>query len=250
MSELVSESTFAASLAVMVLLTVGIAHRFRVGLGLQPLVALARAAVQLGVVAALLRGVLSVPWTVVAFTVLMLTTASWTAGGRITAIRGGRRVAALGVVSGAGVALLLAFGLRLVGTDPQHVVAVAGIVIGGSMNAATLAGRRFAQNAALRRDEVEGWLALGAQPEEAYEDVSRVAVHEALLPNLDQTRATGLVTLPGAFVGALFGGAGPVEAAKFQLVVLAAILLAMLVCGLVVTRLASRLPYVYFDAAQ
>jgi hypothetical protein len=36
-----------------------------------------------------------------------------------------------------------------------------------------------------------------------------VAVAEALVPALDQTRTTGLVTLPGAFVGALFGEAGP-----------------------------------------
>ena len=66
----------------------------------------------------------------------------------------------------------------------------------------------------------------------------------AVLPNLDQTKSTGLVTLPGAFVGALFGGASPVEAAQFQLVVLAAIMLSMLVCGWVVTRLASESPYV------
>ena len=41
---------------------------------------------------------------------------------------------------------------------------------------------------------------------------------------LDQTRTTGLVTLPGAFVGALLGGADPTQAARFQLVVLAALL--------------------------
>jgi putative ABC transport system permease protein len=33
------------------------------------------------------------------------------------------------------------------------------------------------------------------------------------------------VTLPGAFVGAVFGGASPIVAAEFQLVVLAGILL-------------------------
>ena len=32
-------------------------------------------------------------------------------------------------------------------------------------------------------------------------------MRESLIPNLDQTKSTGLVTLPGAFVGALFGGA-------------------------------------------
>lgn len=238
--------TFAAEMLVLSAATVLLARWFRVGLGWSPLIALVRAAVQLGAVALLLRGALSAPAAVVAFVVLMASTASWTAGGRIRALQGGRRLAALGVVAGAAAALVPVLGLVLgsTGSDGQHVVAVAGIVIGGAMTAATLAGRQFARQATLRRDEIEGWFALGATPSQAHDEIARQAVREALLPNLDQTRATGLVTLPGAFVGALFGGAGPVEAARFQLVVLASIALAMLVCALVVTLGASRSPFV------
>lgn len=236
---------FGIGVVAIGLVSVGIARWSRVDLGWQPLTALLRATLQLGVVALLLRGVLSVPGTAVAFIALMVATASWTSGGRLAAVPHGRRLALLGVLSGAGLALALAFSARMVAVDARHVVALSGIVIGNAMNAATLAGRRFAQSAQQRRDEVEGWFALGATPVQAYDEISRSAVHEALLPNLDQTRATGLVTLPGAFVGALFGGAGPVEAAEFQLVVLACVVLAMLVCGLVVARTAARSPYVF-----
>jgi len=52
------------------------------------------------------------------------------------------------------------------------------------------------------------------------------------------------VTLPGAFVGALFGGASPAQAAQFQLVVLAGIALTMMLTGIVITQLAGRTPYV------
>jgi putative ABC transport system permease protein len=51
-------------------------------------------------------------------------------------------------------------------------------------------------------------------------------VRESLIPSVDQTRTTGLVVLPGAFVGAVFAGASPLEAGRFQLVVLAGILTA------------------------
>jgi putative ABC transport system permease protein len=51
-------------------------------------------------------------------------------------------------------------------------------------------------------------------------------VFTALTPSIDQTKTSGLVTLPGAFVGAIFAGASPLEAGRFQLVVLAAILAA------------------------
>ena len=69
-------------------------------------------------------------------------------------------------------------------------------------------------------------------------------MRESLIPTLDQSKSTGLVTLPGAFVGALFGGASPADAAKFQLVVLAGIALAMTVTAIVVTTIAGRSPYV------
>lgn len=45
-------------------------------------------------------------------------------------------------------------------------------------------------------------------------------------PPIDQTKTTGLVVLPGAFVGAIFGGISPLEAGRFQIVVLAAIMAA------------------------
>ena len=103
--------------------------------------------------------------------------------------------------------------------------------------------RDFLRAARTRSTEVESWLALGATSSQAHAEIGREAVRESLLPNLDQTKSTGLVTLPGAFVGALFGGASPVEAAQFQLVVLAAVLLAISVTGIVVTRIVGSTPY-------
>lgn len=235
---------FGAGLLVLVLATLGVARAAGVGLGWTPLVSLARASLQLAVVAVLLRGILTLPWTVGAFLALMLLTASWTASGRLRELWHGRRAAVAGVLAGAAVALTLVVALRLVEPQPRYLVAVAGIVIGNAMSAATLSGRNFLRALRHRRDEVEAWLSLGATPARAHLDLGRESVRESLLPNLDQTRSTGLVTLPGAFVGALFGGASPAVAAQFQLVVLAGIALAMTVTGVMVTRLLGRSPYV------
>jgi putative ABC transport system permease protein len=68
-------------------------------------------------------------------------------------------------------------------------------------------------------------------------DLARDAVFDALVPALDQTRTVGLVTLPGAFVGALIGGAGAVGAARFQLAVLVALLCAEAVTAVVLAYL-------------
>ncbi len=239
-----SYTGFGAGLLALTGLTVLAARLGRIGLGWFPLVVVVRAAVQLSVVALLLKGILSYPSTVVAFVVLMLTTASWTSARRTSELWHGRRIAVAGVLAGALSALVVIFALRLVDLEVRNLVAVAGIIIGNSMSAATLSGRNFRRASRARRDEVEAWLSLGATASQAHEEIGHESVRESLLPTLDQTKSTGLVTLPGAFVGALFGGASPVVAAQFQLVVLAGVALAMVLTGIVVTRMAGHTPYV------
>ncbi len=234
---------FGLGLLSLVGATIGIARAAGIGLGWTPLSSLLRATIQLTIVALLLRGILAVEWTVVAFLVLMLTTASWTSARRLQELWHGRRAAVAGVVVGAALSLTLIFLVQLVDLEVRYVVAIAGIIIGNAMSAATLSGRNFLRGVRHRRDEVEAWLALGATPSRAHLEIGQEAVRESLLPSLDQARSTGLVTLPGAFVGALFGGASPGTAAQFQLVVLAGIALAMTACGVVVTRLLGASPY-------
>ena len=94
----------------------------------------------------------------------------------------------------------------------------------------------FTQSVRDHWDEVEGWLALGARPRRSTIDLARRAVRDAMIPSIDQTKTTGLVVLPGAFVGAIFGGIALLEAGRFQIVVLAAILAAGSVTAVLVVR--------------
>ena len=243
MGRVTSYAVFAGGLLVVALITAGLGRVAGLDVGLLPVRALLRAAVQLSIVAVLLRGILTVPWTVVAFVALMLTTASWTAVSRLRGLWQGPRAAVAGVLAGSAVSLGALYVLGLVPGGARYLIAVGGIIIGNTMSASTLSGRSFRRSATTRSGEVEGWLALGATPSRAHRALGREAANDALLPTFDQSRATGLVTLPGAFVGALFGGASPAVAAQFQLVVLAGIALAMTVTALVVTRLLGRTPY-------
>ena len=249
MSAVWVESSFAARILVVAGLTVLLATAYGVGLRWLPVWAILRAGLQLSVVALLLRGVLAFPATAAAFLLLMLTTASLTSMRRTRELWNGRMAAALGVLAGSVVSLAVIFALHLVQLEARYVVAVGGIIIGNAMSAATLSGRNFLRTSRARASEIEAWLSLGAVPWFAHRDIAREAVHESLIPNLDQTKSTGLVTLPGAFVGALFGGASPLEAAKFQLVVLVGIGLAMVTTAVVMTAVVRRTPYV-LDAAR
>jgi len=214
------------AVAILAALTVGLLWGSRTPSYLSPALAILRGAAQLAAISLVLGGVITSPLWVGAALLVMFTVASVTATRRLT--WSWRRFALVAVTMAAGILVTLAvvFGSGAIEFTPRYVLAVGGIVIGNSMTIATLAGRRFFEAVVEQWDQVEGWLALGATPRQATVIQARQAVHSALIPSTDQTKTTGLVTLPGAFVGAIFGGAAPLEAGRFQVVVLASIMAA------------------------
>ena len=208
----------------------------------RPAWAVLRAVIQLALLGTVLSGMIKSPWWTGAALTVMFCVAAWTATRRL-----GRGRRYLGLVAGAMaagvvVALGIIFGVGALDTTPRYALALGGIVVGNVMSITTLTGRRVRQGVTDRWDEVEGWLALGAPPPRSTLDIARHAVHEALIPTVDQTRTTGIVTLPGAFVGAIFGGASPLEAGRFQVVVLAAVLAAGSLTAVIVARALSASP--------
>lgn len=214
------------AVAILAALTVGLLWGSGTPSYLSPALAILRGAAQLAAISLVLGGVITSPLWVGAALLVMFTVASVTATRRLA--WSWRRFALVAVTMAAGILVTLAvvFGTGAIEFTPRYVLAVGGIVIGNSMTIATLAGRRFFEAVVEQWDQVEGWLALGATPRQATVIQARQAVHSALIPSTDQTKTTGLVTLPGAFVGAIFGGAAPLEAGRFQVVVLASIMAA------------------------
>ncbi|WP_413602764.1 ABC transporter permease [Curtobacterium sp. Curtsp57] len=191
-----------------------------------PALAVLRGTLQLAVISFILSGVIRDPvWIAVAL-VVMFAVATTTAARRLGTLRRQLAPVALAMAAGVVAALGVVFLTGAIAFTPRYVLAVGGIVIGNAMTSATLSGRRFVELVDDRWDDIEGWLALGATPRQSTVDLVRRATHAAMVPSTDQTRTTGLVTLPGAFVGAIFGGISPLEAGRFQIVVLAAIIAA------------------------
>lgn len=211
---------------VLTAITLALLWVFRTPHPFAPALAILRGAVQLAAISFVLGGVITSPiWVAVALLV-MFAVAAVSATRRI-----GWSLPHLGLVSGSmaggiGITLAVIFGTGAIAFTPRYALAITGIVIGNGMTIAVLAGRRFKEAVYEHWEEVEGWLALGATPRQATLDLARRTVYSALIPSTDQTKTTGLVTLPGAFVGAIFGGVSPFEAGRFQIVVLAAIMAA------------------------
>lgn len=225
--------------AVLLAAAVAVAGWGRLGHGWAVLRAGIRAAVQLAAVALVIAWVVHSLWASALFVLLMFTVGVRTAGRRMTD-GPGWIWAALPI--GAGVVPVLAL-LLVSGLLPLKglsIIPVAGILIGGALTATSLAGRRALDELRVRRGEVEAALALGFEDRAARLEICRTAASTSLVPALDQTRTVGLVTLPGAFVGMLLGGATPVQAGAVQLFVLIALLAVEAAAIAVVLELVGR----------
>lgn len=216
---------------------VGTGQWARLGQGIAVLTATARAVVQLALVGAVIAVVLRTPALAPVYLSVMVAAAAWTSTGRLGRTRLAATASVTAILAGAGVATLTVFACRALPFDARTVVPLAAQLIGGAMTATTLAGQRLRDDVEAHWAEVEGWLALGATPSQAVQELARRAASRALVPALDQTRNVGLVVLPGAFVGLLLGGAGPLEAGRVQLLVLVGLLAAETVAAVCVTRI-------------
>ncbi len=214
----------ALALALCLALTLVLRRVWGVDQWADPAVALLRALVQL----AILASVLSLAITQVAYVFLallvMLGFGIWTSSKRLGADRHTVLLVAVSMTSAVAVSVLAVFLTGALEFTGQNLLAFGGIITGNAMSIVTLSGRRLAQDSAEHWGEIEGWLALGATNRRAVRPIASRAMSEALIPNVDQTRVTGIVTMPGAFVGAVFAGASPLEAGRFQLLVLAGIM--------------------------
>jgi len=233
-------STFGPTLAgvtVLVALTIAVLWSSRTPHRFAPSLAILRGAVQLAVISVILSGVITSPvWVTVALLV-MFTVAAATAARRLGGSVRHFVLVASAMAAGIVATLVIVFATGAIEFSPRYALAIGGIVIGNAMSIATLAGRRLTESINDHWDEVEGWMALGATPRQSTLDLARTAVYSALIPSTDQTKTTGLVTLPGAFVGAIFGGVSPLQAGQFQIVVLASIMAAGSITAVVVVRM-------------
>ncbi|GEL94065.1 ABC transporter permease [Cellulomonas composti] len=224
------------ALVALVLLGVAASAVGRLRRGRQIAVSSVRAVVQLAVVSLVIAFVLRSIWWSLAFAVVMFSIAVVTTSRRVEVLRAWPS-AALAMGAGVVPVLVVVFASGAVPLNGASLVPFAGIVIGGTMNAHSLAGRRVVGALRDQHEIYEAGLALGLYPRDAIDIVALRLVPEALVPGMDQTRTVGLVTLPGAFVGVLLGGGTPLQAGTAQVLVLVGLLAAQTICVAVAYQL-------------
>jgi putative ABC transport system permease protein len=232
--------TGVATSLILVAIAIGVSRVLSLRLESDLAIAVVRALVQITVVAATIQAAFShLGWSGL-FLAVMLAAASWTSARRLVGVPNAALVALISIGVAAGVAVALLFGAGVFDFEPRFLIPIAGMLIGNSMIATSLAGNRLRDEIAARTSEIEARLALGVPAAEALLPYRRRAVTTGLIPTIDATKNVGLILLPGAFVGMVIGGASPADAAQVQLIVLFMLLGAVAVAGMMATMLVAR----------
>ena len=145
---------------------------------------------------------------------------------------------AVGVATVATLGSLLT--LRIVAATARYLIPLGAMVIGNSMNVASLTMTRIRDDVAEQTPKVETALALGATSRQGVAPILRTALQRALIPLIDATKTTGIIFLPGAMVGMIIAGADPLEAVRLQIVVLYMLLGSVSIAAILVGTLSYR----------
>ncbi|WP_163337952.1 iron export ABC transporter permease subunit FetB [Desulfopila sp. IMCC35008] len=103
---------------------------------------------------------------------------------------------------------------------PQYAVPLLGMLLGNTMTGVSLSIDMLVSQLYEKHTIVEQRLMLGQEWQEASSDIRRDAMRNGMMPIVNSMAAAGLVSLPGMMTGQILGGTPPVEAVKYQILIM------------------------------
>jgi putative ABC transport system permease protein len=123
---------------------------------------------------------------------------------------------------------------------PQYAIPLLGMLLGNTMNGVALGLDRLTETAWKQRESIEARLILGQTWNEAISDIRHESMRSALTPIINTMSIVGLVSLPGMMTGQILSGASPMDAVKYQIMILFLIAGGIGLGSMVAVQMAAR----------
>jgi len=104
--------------------------------------------------------------------------------------------------------------------QPQYAIPLLGMVLGNTLNGISLGQNTLTEALVSQRERIEGLLAIGATRWEAVREPVQLAIRTGTIPIINSMMIVGLVSLPGMMTGQILSGTKPIEAVKYQIVIM------------------------------
>lgn len=216
-------SYLALSIAlIFVLLPLLLSKTLHLGLERDTIIATIRSIVQLFAVGYILKFVFEAdsPFYILMMVLVMIGAATQNARKKGSVIRGITWKVAVTLIFIEVLTQGIILGFNMTPRTAQYIIPLSGMVIGNSMVLAILFLNRFSAEIESRQDETELILSLGGTPKQAIHTQLTTSIKASMIPTIESQKTIGLVQLPGMMSGQIIGGADPIQAVQFQLLIL------------------------------
>ena len=151
---------------------------------------------------------------------IMITFGAYTAQTRAKLTHHGFRTAFLSIFLGSSTVIFTLIVMKVLTLKPNELIPISGMIIGQALNVYTIMVDRMKGEVKNTIDIIENKIALGATIRQALEAPFREASKAGFIPIMNSLQTVGIVFIPGMTTGLLVGGADPLKAVSYQIVVM------------------------------
>ncbi len=103
---------------------------------------------------------------------------------------------------------------------PRYSIPLLGMLLGNTLNGITLGLDNLTRSVWEQSRSIDGRLALGETWRSAISDIRRDSIRVGMIPIINAMSVAGLVSLPGMMTGQILAGTPPIEAVKYQILII------------------------------
>ncbi|CUF37808.1 ABC transporter ATP-binding protein [Staphylococcus aureus] len=199
------------------------------------IVATLRAVVQLIILGFLLHYIFKIndKWLLILCVLVIIINASWNTISRASPVMHHVFwISFLAIFIGTALPLAGTIATGAIQFTANEVIPIGGMLANNGLIAINL-DRAFVQDGT----NIESKLSLAATPKLASKGAIRESIRLAIVPTIDSVKTYGLVSIPGMMTGLIIGGVPPLQAIKFQLLVVFIHTTATIMSALIATYL-------------
>lgn len=103
---------------------------------------------------------------------------------------------------------------------PQYAIPLLGMLLGNTMNGISLGMDRLLTSTWQQRSIIEQKLMLGEKASDSIQEIRAESIRSGMIPIINSMASAGLVSLPGMMTGQILAGSPPMDAVKYQILIM------------------------------
>ena len=236
-------TTALALTALLLIIPIAVSIKEKLNIAKDLIIASIRAVIQLVILGYILHFIfdLDEPWILILFVLIIIINASWNTISRASKVM--HHVFWISFVSifiGTAIPLAVIVFVGAIKFNGNELIPIAGMLSNNGLIAINLAYQNLDRAFVKEYGTIECKLALAATPKLASKSAVRESIKLAIVPTIDSVKTYGLVSIPGMMTGMIISGVDPLQAIKFQLLVVFIHTTATITTALIATYLSYK----------